>query len=100
MLNRPSRYRSKSNTPFIIIFTGLAFALGLAAGYLLWGSNPTAGTGQVRRVNVSTDGDPSIGPEDAPVTIIEFSDFQCPYCAQWYQQVYQQLMASYPGQIR
>jgi protein-disulfide isomerase len=55
---------------------------------------------QARRVDVSTDDDPSIGPEDAPVTIIEFSDYQCPYCQVWYQQVYEQLLASYPNQIR
>jgi protein-disulfide isomerase len=102
MLNRPSKLRRKSNSPYFVIFTIIAFILGLAVGYLIWGENggAVAGTDQIRRVTVSTDGDPSIGPEDAPVTIIEFSDYQCPYCAQWYQQVYQELMDSYPGQIK
>ncbi len=102
MQNRRQVHRHKSNSPYLIVFTSLAFILGMAVGYLIWGGNDgTSGTSDtVRRVTVSTDGDPSVGPENAPVTIIEFSDYQCPYCKAWYDQVYSQLMAAYPNQIR
>ncbi len=34
----------------------------------------------VFRASVATEGFPSRGPASAPVTIVEFSDFHCPFC--------------------
>jgi protein-disulfide isomerase len=34
----------------------------------------------ILRVDVSLDGAPFKGPEKAPITIVEFSDFHCPFC--------------------
>jgi protein-disulfide isomerase len=53
----------------------------------------------VVRVAVSTDGAPVRGPKDAPVTLVEFSDFQCPFC-QRVEPTLKQLFERYPGKIR
>lgn len=37
----------------------------------------------------------SIGDPDAPITIVEFTDYQCPYCGRHFQQTYPQLLANY-----
>ena len=51
------------------------------------------------KIEVATDGKPSLGPDNAPVTIVEFSDFQCPYCRQA-QGALKQLMAAYEGKVK
>ncbi len=44
--------------------------------------------------------DPSIGPADAPVTIVEFSDFFCPYCATFKTDILPQILEEYGDQVR
>jgi protein-disulfide isomerase len=50
------------------------------------------------RVEVAATG-PSRGPADAKVTIVEFSDFQCPYCGAAFGTV-ETLMQQYAGKVK
>jgi protein-disulfide isomerase len=48
------------------------------------------------------DDDPILGDKNAPVTIIEFSDYQCPFCGRFYSQTLTQLKEKYinTGKVR
>jgi len=52
-------------------------------------SDPAAGT------PAATDDDPSIGSDDATVTLIEFTDYQCPFCARHFTQTFGQIKSNY-----
>lgn len=41
------------------------------------------------------DDDPMIGDKSAPVLIVEFSDFQCPFCRKFYNETYQKIKSEY-----
>jgi len=47
----------------------------------------------------ATEGKPFRGPADAPVTIVEFSDFQCPFCSRGAATVHE-ILEKYDGQVR
>ncbi len=46
-------------------------------------------------VDISVEGAPSIGSETAKLTIVEFSDFQCPYCGRHVTNTYPSLKSQY-----
>ena len=46
-------------------------------------------------VKISADDDPIIGDPNAPITIIEFSDFQCPFCARFHVQTLPSIYEEY-----
>ena len=104
---------------FYSVLTVLAFAAGVLLGYAVWGMQPATATAptagqpsgpiaevpvteqaEFERYDIPTENAYAIGPADAPITIVEFSDYQCPYCRRWHEQVYEPLLAAYPGKIR
>ena len=105
-------------THLYVVMIPLAFVLGLSVGFLFWGRDqvqpsapaPQAAVGQDvlvtptqqtwRRYDVPTGDNPSMGPANAPITIIEFSDYQCPYCRKWQLEAWPQIQAAYPDKIR
>ncbi|HEY4717972.1 MAG TPA: DsbA family protein, partial [Anaerolineales bacterium] len=107
----------------------LGFFAGMLLSYLIWGraeittipvsqlSSTASGTptpetsGQASdlaaqlenlpRHNVPVDSnDPVLGPSDAPITIIEFADFECPYCQRYALETHPRLIEEYGAQVR
>jgi protein-disulfide isomerase len=108
---------------FFSVLSVLTFGLGLLVGFFIWGYRATpkatanvvvdqpAAQGEIQqavptptprivRYDIPTDGYPSLGPADAPIVLVEFSDYQCPFCQKWYQEVYGPLLEAYPDKIR
>jgi protein-disulfide isomerase len=49
---------------------------------------------------ISLEGQPERGPKDAAVTIVEYSDFQCPFCARAYTTIETQILKEYGDKVR
>lgn len=80
---------------------GLAGIGALVVIALLGSQLINMSSGPTNSAEVSIEGEPMIGNPDANITIVEFGDFQCPYCAQFSQQTYPQITDNYieSGQV-
>ena len=61
---------------------------------------PVPGPGERFVADVSADDDPFWGPENARVTVVEFADFQCPFCQRHVEETLAQLKDAYRNSVR
>lgn len=87
----------------------LGILIGLGIGWLAWWGAPGTGPAVTTRTSpasstlvhgVDVGSDPVLGPENAPVTIVEFSDFECPFCEKFARETAPALRRQYGDQIR
>lgn len=89
----------------LVLSGSILFAAVLMAGTLLYinrGKLSNPGGAQIiqgeeagQPVAVSADDDAVLGKKTAPVAIIEFSDFQCPFCRRFWEDVLPQIKKEY-----
>lgn len=94
-------------TPLAIIIAG-----AIVAGVVVYANNDSAvvnhgapnggfentGSSQARNVNPVTEDDHIFGNPDAKVTIVEYSDFECPFCGRLHPTL-KQIVAEYPDDV-
>ena len=69
----------------------------LVDGRTLTQRPPSDAQAQIATATIQVDvgNNPLLGSKDAAVTIVEFTDFQCPYCNQFFLQTFPELKKNY-----
>ncbi|MDP3881077.1 MAG: thioredoxin domain-containing protein [bacterium] len=88
--------KSKSALTWLIT---IIVIIGIVWGLVLLVRNGSDGSGVMATSEEITTDDWTIGPSNAPIQLIEYSDFQCPACAS-YEPILQQIFDEYEGQIQ
>jgi len=89
----------KENIAAFVIF-GILFLLTIGLWNQWWGLFEPEANNPV--VTTRITGDPVKGDSNAPITIVEYSDFECPFCGRWYRDVLPRIEKEYidTGKVR
>ncbi|HZZ99594.1 MAG TPA: DsbA family protein [Candidatus Paceibacterota bacterium] len=97
---RPKFDWTKLLIPGAIILAGIIVSGSILYGRLSAGQALIGQTAQTQQpiqgpVNVEVGNAPYLGKSDAPVTVVEFADFQCPFCEMYFQNNEPSIMKDY-----
>lgn len=113
--SQPHSHASSGSNPWFAVSIGLmgvivGFGLGSlnGGGFSLAAGNPSPkqvaqapipsipnAAPQPPATPATVDDDPVLGEDDAPVTLIEFTDYQCPFCGRHFTDTYGKLKKDY-----
>ncbi len=92
---QPKTFGEKYAVPLSILAGMSIIAYSIYASFGLLkkqtSDNPSSGVKQ----DIKVDGLPMLGDQRAPVTVVEFADFQCPYCGKFFHEVLPKLKTEY-----
>lgn len=97
--------RSNTLISLLVAAMPLMFIVGLFVGYQLWASPNVqadqAANAVTQRYEIPIyDDDPVLGNPDAPITIVEFSDYECPYCRRYHEDTFGEILVNYGDVVR
>ena len=80
----------------------VAFYISRDGHYLFRGEAVDVTVDPLKQVmgKIALDGQPERGPKDAKVTIVEYSDFQCPFCSRVYTTLESDVLKQYGDKVR
>ncbi|MBS4200349.1 DsbA family protein [Bacillus sp. FJAT-49732] len=81
------------NNKKIVLFTVVIFAIIVALVLVV--NNKGQDKDQEKVSLNSLENQPTLGNEDAPVTIVEFGDYKCPSCKAWGERVFPKLQEDF-----
>ena len=98
----------KKHHMYLVLGVVLGFGVGYATAMALGARAAVAPAAiaalptfaELTSVEVQIEGRPYRGPDDAPVTLLEFTDYECPFCAQHFRQTYPSLLSEYEGKLK
>ncbi len=89
---------SRPRAVLVALATVLGTAALIGAGWPAYWRLPDLGGSGLDR-GVTAEGEPWIGARDPKVTIVEFTDYECPYCRLEHRRI-RQLVSRHPDRVR